>query len=348
MNQTSKSFPEIIEQLINQQHLSFSQASELMTQIMQGDFINESLAAILIALRIKGETTTELTAFAKVMQDFSTKVEFKTKANFVDIVGTGGDGLHTFNISTTSAFVAAGAGVIIAKHGNRSSSGLLGSADLLEAAGINLMLSAEQVSHCVDKLGIGFMFAPNHHVAMKYVRTVRKNIGVRTVFNLLGPLTNPGNAKRQLIGVFNKMWLKPMAQCFKELGSEHCLLVHSRDGLDELSIFDINDVIELKNGVLTKQQINPNNLKLSIGCMQDITIKTTKDGLDMFYSVLNSEKSPARNIVLLNAGAAIYCSGIASSLEDGIVKAEQSIDSSKALKSFVDLKKLTVEIKKNA
>jgi len=278
------------------------------------------------------------------MQKFSNKVELKDRNNLVDIVGTGGDGLHTFNISTTSAFVAAGAGVVIAKHGNRSSSGLLGSADLLEAAGINLMLSAEQVKTCIEMIGIGFMFAPNHHVAMKHVRSVRKQLGVRTVFNLLGPLTNPSNAKKQLIGVFSKEWLKPMAECFKELGSDHCLLVHSNDGLDELSIFDLNDVIEVKNNQLIESKIDPKQLKLSTGCIKDITIKTTADGLKMFHEVLSGVKGAARNIVMLNAGATIYCAGIADSIEDGVLKAQQSIDSNNALQCFIKLKKISQEM----
>jgi len=335
---------DLLEQVINNNSLSFEQASDVMTKLMQGDFNNESLAALLVALRMKGETTIELTAFAKVMQKFSKQVELENKNNLVDIVGTGGDGLHTFNISTTSAFVAAGAGVIIAKHGNRSSSGLLGSSDLLEAAGINLMLSAEQVRTCIETIGIGFMFAPNHHPAMKHLRSVRKQLGVRTVFNLLGPLTNPSKAKKQLIGVFSKEWLKPMAECFKELGSEHSLLVHSRDGLDELSIFAINDVIELKSNKLIEKQIDPKKLNLNAGSLQDITIKTTADGLKMFNDVLSGAKGPARNIVVLNAGAAIYCTGIASSLEDGILKAQQSIDSNNARQCFIKLKKLTQEM----
>lgn len=328
---------QILLQLIDKKSLSIEQAQQLMTAIMEGQLDDISLAALLIALKMKGETKDELFAFASVMKKFSTSVELSSDINSVDIVGTGGDGLNTFNISTTCAFVARGAGVTIAKHGNRSSSGLFGSADLLEAVGINLNLNPAQVAECVEQLGIGFMFAPNHHPAMKHVRQVRKQLKVRTVFNLLGPLTNPSGAQRQVIGVFSKKWLRPMAECFQALGSKHCLLVHSTDGLDELSCFANNYLVELNQGKISEYQLHPSNLGLAQGNLKQITINSLQQAVELFNAVLDGKAGAARNIVLLNSAAAIYVSGLAHSIEQGLQLAIQSIDSGQAKYYFEQL-----------
>ena len=328
-----------LKKLIDQSSLTFNEAIDLMNNIVSGSINDIKLSSILTSLAIKGESTNELMGFAQVMHELSIKVPIRSIRSAVDVVGTGGDGLNTFNISTTSAFVAAGCGVTIAKHGNRSSSGLFGSADLLEALGVNLTMTPEQVGNCIDELGIGFMFAPNHHPAMKHVRQVRKDLGFRTIFNLLGPLTNPSNTKQQLIGVFNKKWMRPMAECFKSFGSKHCLIVNAEDGLDELSCFSTNNIIELKNNQLMEYTLDPDEFDLESTRFNDIVISNIKDSVEIFHDILSGKHGAARNIVLLNAGATVYCSGLAESIADGIAQAKISIDSGKAKKCFENLLK---------
>lgn len=332
---------QIIDQLLSAHALNIEQSKYLMNEIMQGNLDEITLTCILIALKMKGESLTELSGFAEVMQQYSTRVTIDNPSRLVDIVGTGGDSFHSFNISTASSFVAAGAGVKIAKHGNRSASGLFGSADVLEACGINLNLSPIQVSDCIQQLGIGFMFAPNHHPAMKYVQKVRKKLGVRTIFNLLGPLTNPSYAKRQVIGVYDKKWLQPFAATLKQLGSIHSLIVHSKEGMDELSCFESNYIVELKNNEIFSYELDPHTYQLAATSVDDIKVSSLEEAVNKLLDVLAGKHSAARNIVVLNAGAAIYTAGITETIKESIEAAIESIDSHAAMTKLTDLKKLS-------
>ncbi len=316
--------------VLNQKSLSGKQMREVMLQIMTGKTSHAQMAGFLIALRCKGETVTEMTAAAEVMRELATPV-WVTGKHVIDTCGTGGDGANTFNISTTCAFVVAAAGGIVAKHGNRSVSSASGSADVLEAAGVNLNLSAEQVSDCVKEIGLGFLFAPKYHGAMKHAISVRKEMGVRTIFNILGPLSNPAAAKNQLIGVFSKNWLEPLAQVLKNLGSEHVLIVSADDGLDEISIASPTSVAELKNGVINCYKITPESLGLQSANLTELAVTDANSSLTILKSVLNNNSSPAKDIVLLNSGAAIYAAGLVDSLSTGIVKAEKVIANGQAL-----------------
>lgn len=333
----------MFEQLLAHQPLSQAQAITLMQDMMTGKLTEPQIAAYLTAFRMKGIVVEELYAFAKVMREQAHNIAHADPSHLVDIVGTGGDGLQTFNISTTASFVVAGAGATIAKHGNRSASGLLGSADLLEAVGINLQAPASLVEDCINSIGIGFLFAPNHHPAMKHVKSVRKQLGFHTFFNLLGPLTNPSHAQRQLIGVFDKAWLKSMAHCLKKLGSIHSLLVHSEDGMDEISCFANSHIVELNNNTISQYQINPKHYQLDSGQLSDIIINNITDAKNLFFSVLNGEHGTARNIVVLNSGAALYCAGLAPDIGSGIELALASIDSGKANQCYLNLREKTHE-----
>ena len=319
-----------LETVLNQKSLSGEQMREVMLQIMTGKTSNAQMAGFLIALRCKGESITEITAAAKVMRELATPV-CVTGKHIIDTCGTGGDGANTFNISTTCAFVVAAAGGTVAKHGNRSVSSSSGSADVLEAAGINLNLSAEQVSDCVKEIGLGFLFAPKYHGAMKHAIGVRKEMGVRTIFNILGPLSNPAAAKNQLIGVFSKNWLEPLAQVLKNLGSEHVLIVNADDGLDEISIATPTSIAELKNGNIKYYEITPENFGLKRGNLKDLAVTDANSSLTILKSVLNNNSGTAKDIVLLNSGAAIYAANLVDSLSAGIVKAEKVIANGLAL-----------------
>jgi anthranilate phosphoribosyltransferase len=289
------------------------------------------VAAILVALRSKKESPAEIAAAAQVMRDFATPVSVGDKTHLVDVVGTGGDGAHTFNISTASMFVACAAGAKIAKHGHRGVSSKSGSADVLEALGVKLNLSAEAVGRCIEQIGLGFMFAPNHHSAMKHAAPVRRELGVRTLFNLLGPLTNPANAKRQIMGVFSPALTVKLAQVLQQLGSEHVLVVCGADGMDEISFTGDSHVAELKNGQVTEYTINPAQFGLPVHQLASIQIDNAEQSKAMILAVLNGELGAARDIVLLNAGAAIYVAGLADSLAAGIKKAAEVIDQGLAL-----------------
>jgi len=313
---------------------------KVMRQIMTGGATSAQIAGLLVALRMKGETVDEITASASVMRELVTPVKAEG-SHVVDIVGTGGDGLHTFNVSTTSCFVVAAAGATVAKHGNRSVSSTSGSADILEAAGINLNLSAHQVEQCIKELGIGFMFAPLHHSAMKHAIGPRKEMGIRTIFNLLGPLTNPAGAVNQLLGVFAKKWLEPLAIVLKNLGSEHVMVVHSADGMDEISMAGDTYVCELNNGQIKQYTINPEQFGMSCSSIGDIIVDGAEQSLAMVQSVLSDTPGAARDIVTLNSGAAIYCAGLADSLEEGINKARALISSGAAREKLDQLAKLT-------
>ena len=334
---------EILEKLLMKRNLTYKEMYYIMSQMMSGEIDDINIAAFLIALRAKGETVDEITASAACMQNLSTPVELN-HSKLVDIVGTGGDGQSTFNISTASAFVAASAGVVIAKHGNRSASSKSGSADVLENAGININLGSKDVKRCVDTLGIGFMFAPCYHPAMRHAINVRKTLKVRTLFNLLGPLTNPAGAKRQVIGVFAKKWLMPITQVFKSLGSIHTLVVHSEDGLDEFSISQLTHVAELKEGEIHQYQIHPGDFGLYHPSLDGLRVNGPLESYQIILDIFHGKKGPARDIVLLNAAAAIYCADLCSNLKEGINIAIDAIDSKKALNCFNSLKKFTNEL----
>ena len=331
-------FSQTLNQVINSQDLSFADMQSVMHQVMAGELTQVQIAGLLIALRIKGETVTEIAAAASVMRELSSKVHIQDAANLIDTCGTGGDGIQTFNVSTVSAFVAAAAGAKVAKHGGRSVSSTCGSADVLEALGVSVSLSPEQVGNCVDNIGIGFMFAPNHHSAMKHSAPVRRELGVRTLFNLLGPLTNPANAKRQVMGVFDKNLTSKLAQVLQQLGSEHVMVVCGADGMDEISFSGDTLVAELKDGKLSEYTLNPQQFGLSLHNLSSIQVQNVAESKAMILDVLNGNVSPARDIVLLNAGAAIYVSGKADSLQDGINKAAQVLDNGLALAKLEALK----------
>lgn len=324
-------FKDILNQLLESKDLSHDQMLTVMQQVMSGELSEAQIAALLIALRIKGETVDEIAAAATVMRQLSTKVHISNAAHLVDTCGTGGDGIQTFNVSTVSAFVAAAAGAKVAKHGGRSVSSTCGSADVLEVLGVNVNKTADEVAASVDEIGIGFMFAPNHHSAMKYAAPVRKALGVRTIFNLLGPLTNPASAKRQVMGVFDQALTGKLAQVLQKLGSEHVLVVHGADGMDEISFTGDTYIAELKDGKVTEYTISPKQFGLSEHELKDIQIQNAEESKAMIIDVLKGKKGAARDIVLMNAGAAIYTAGIATTLEAGIATAANMIDEGKAL-----------------
>lgn len=311
------------------QDLNAEQMRDVMNQIMTGHATPAQIGGFLIGLSMKGETVTEIAAAAEVMRSLATPVDIEGE-HVVDTCGTGGDGASTFNVSTASAFVVAAAGAKVAKHGNRSISSSSGSADVLEAAGVNLELTPEQVKHCIDTVGVGFMFAQKHHGAMKHAIGPRREMGVRTVFNLLGPLTNPARASHQVLGVFDKKWVVPMAEVLQKLGSEHVLVVHAEDGLDEISIGSETHVAELKNNEIHSYTIKPEDFGMQRSDVDGLSVKNANDSLDIIKSIFNGEAGPARNIVVLNAGAAIYAADIADSLKDGVEQAAAAIDSGAA------------------
>lgn len=336
-------YSQTLNQVISGQHLSFDAMQAVMRQVMAGELTPAQIAGLLIALRIKGETVDEIAAAANVMRELSTKVTIANTAYLIDTCGTGGDGIQTFNVSTVSAFVAAAAGASVAKHGGRSVSSTCGSADVLEALGVNVNQTPEQVANCVNDIGVGFMFAPNHHSAMKHAAPVRRELGVRTLFNLLGPLTNPANAKRQVMGVFDKALTAKLAHVLKQLGSEHVLVVCGADGMDEISFTGDTYVAELKDGKVSEYTLNPKQFSMSLHQLNSIQIQNATESKAMILEVLaGKQPSPARDIVLLNAGAAIYVAGIADSLQAGISKAAEVIDSGLALAKLEALKSAAI------
>lgn len=322
-----------LQTVLNKHDLTFAQMREVMQQIMSGAATDAQIGGFLIALRCKGESIDEITAAAQVMRELATPVAI-TGEHIIDTCGTGGDGANTFNISTTCAFVVAAAGAQVAKHGNRSVSSKSGSADVLEAAGVNLNLTPEQVAECVNKIGVGFLFAPKYHGAMKHTGNVRREMGVRTLFNLLGPLANPAAAPNQLIGVFDRQWLEPIAQVLKNLGSQHVLIVNAEDGLDEISIAAPTHIAELKNGMISTYSISPEQFGLTRASLEDLAVTDALSSLAIMESVLNNQAGTAKNIVLLNAGAAIYAANLTNSLQAGIDKAEQMLKSGAAMEKL--------------
>ena len=316
--------------LIEQREIFYDEMLSLMRQIMSGEVTPAQIAGILIGLRVKKETVGEISAAAQVMREFATKVPVTNRAHLVDTCGTGGDAAHTFNISTASALVAAAAGARVAKHGGRSVSSTCGSADVLEALGVNLNITPEQVGACIDKIGIGFMFAPNFHGAMKHAAPVRRELGVRTMFNVLGPLTNPAGADNQVMGVFHQDLVGIQARVLQRLGSRHVLVVHGADGMDEISISDGTYIAELKDGKVSEYTVHPNLFGLTTAPLNMLRVGNIDEACEKLLSVLNDEVGAPRDIVQLNAGAAIYVAGLASTLEDGVAKADQVIASGAA------------------
>ena len=319
-----------IAHVVERKDLSRPQMQAVMQQIMTGECTDSQIGGLLVALRMKGETIDEITAAAEVMSSLASHVQIDAP-NLIDIVGTGGDGISTFNVSTASSFVAAGAGCSVAKHGNRSVSSKSGSADLLEQAGANLNLESSQVAKVIESAGVGFMFAPMHHSAMRHAIGPRKEMAVRTIFNVLGPLTNPARVKRQVVGVFAKDLTDKLANVFMHLGSEHTLVVHSEDGMDEISICAPTNISEMRNGRVNSYTIRPEDFGLQLGTLKHIIVRDPAESLAVIEQVLAGQKSSARDIVVLNAGAGVYVSGLAGSLSDGISLAQASIDSGKAL-----------------
>ena len=333
-----------IRQITTGHNLSGEDMETVMQDIMTGACTQAQIAGFLIGLQMKGETVDEITAAARVMRSLSARVEVNMEF-LVDTCGTGGDSSNTFNISTTAAFVTAAAGARVAKHGNRSVSGQCGSSDVLEAAGIKFDLTPDQVAGCINEIGIGFMFAPLHHNAMKYAAGPRKELGVRTIFNLLGPLTNPASAPNQVIGVFDDAWLEIMANVLKLLGSRHVMIVHAENGMDEISISGNTRVAELREGQVNSYSIDPETFDIPSGDINLICVNNIEDSLNMMHSVLNNEGGPAKDIVIMNAGAAIYTSGVADSLADGINRARLAIESGAAKIKLDELVRFTQSIK---
>lgn len=320
-----------IARLIDNNELFYDEMTDLMRQIMTGQVPPEQLAAILTGLRIKVETVSEITAAAAVMREFATPVPVQDKINLVDIVGTGGDGAKTFNISSTAMFVAAAAGAKVAKHGGRSVSSSSGAADVMEQMGADLTLSPEQVGQCIDDVGIGFMFAQNHHSAMRYVAPVRRSLGFRSIFNILGPLTNPASAPNQLLGVFHIDLCGILSRVLQQLGSQHVLVVHGSDGLDEITITGHTRVAELKDGTIQEYDISPEQFGLPVYRNLDaIRVNNSAESLAMMQAVLAGKHGAARDIVLLNAAACLYAGNVVETLADGVAAAIAAIDSGAA------------------
>jgi anthranilate phosphoribosyltransferase len=334
-----------INQVIERKNLDHGQMIAVMRDVMTGLATPAQIAGFLVALRMKGETVTEIAAAAEVMRELSTKVQLTVnRKHLVDTCGTGGDSAGVFNISTASAFVVAAAGGKVAKHGNRSITSKCGSADLLEAAGVKINLKPEQVARCVEQLGVGFMFSINHHGAMKHAIGPRRELGARTIFNLLGPLTNPAGAPNQVLGVYARQWVRPLAEVLKELGSEHVLVVHSNDGLDEISSADETFVAELKAGAITEYTVTPELFKLKRGKLDDLKVVTVEQSLEKVKRSLTDTHSAEADIVSLNAGAAIYAANLCGTLQQGVHMAQDIIGSGLAYERLKELVELTSQL----
>lgn len=319
-----------LERVIEHREIFRDEMTALMRQIMTGEVSPTLIAAILIGLRVKKETVGEIAAAARVMRELSVKVPVDDTQTLVNTCGTGGDGAHTFNISTAAMFVAAAAGVRVAKHGGRASSSQSGSADVLEALGMTLNLTPAQVATCIEQAGVGFMFAPNHHSAMKHAAPVRRELGVRTMFNILGPLTNPAGAANQVMGVFHADLVGILARVLKELGSRNVLVVHGRDGLDELSISGDTFVGELRDGEVREYTVHPSDVGLPVHALDTLRVADVQASRDMLLAALDGSFAPARDIVLLNAGASLHVAGVADSLRDGVERAREAVESGAA------------------
>jgi len=316
--------------LIDHREFSHAEMVDLMRRIMSGNMPPAVLSALLIGLRVKRETVGEITAAAQVMREFSTKVEVADRRHLVDIVGTGGDGSHTFNISTCSMFVAAACGARVSKHGNRSVSSKSGSADVLEALGVQIALPPEAIGRCLADTGLAFMFAPAHHPAMKNVAPVRRELGVRTIFNILGPLTNPADAPHILMGVFNAELVGIQARALRSLGAQHAVVVYGRDGIDEVSLGASTLVCEVKSDTFSEYEIHPDDFGLAMASQRTLRVETPDESRRMLLSVLDNQPGPARDIVMLNSGVALYAADVACTMAEGVSMAREAIASGRA------------------
>jgi len=326
--------------ITERRNLTVEEMSSVMRSIMTGAVTPAQIGGLLIGLRMKGETVEEITAAAQVMRELVTPVAV-SYSHLVDIVGTGGDGMDTFNVSTTSGLVVAAAGGKVAKHGNRSVSSQSGSADVLEALGLKIDLTPIQVARCLEEVGFGFMFAPHYHKAMKHAIGPRREMGVRTLFNLLGPLTNPAFPPHQVVGVFNRSWVEPIAHVLQSLGSQHVLVVHAEDGLDEISLSAPTLVAELHQGVITTYRITPEKFGLQSAPLAGVQVHSVAESVTLLQQVLHNQAGSARDLVLLNAGAAIYVAGLSENIAEGIAKAQIALSSGAAFEKLTTLISLT-------
>ena len=337
---------EALQRTIEHREIFYDEMLDLMRQIMRGELSPLMTAAILAGLRVKKETIGEITAAAQVMREMSVRLEVPDNANFVDIVGTGGDGASTFNISTAAMFVIAAAGGKVAKHGNRGVSSKSGSADVLEALGVNLSLSTAQIQACLAKTGIGFMFAPNHHAAMKNVAPVRKEMGVRTLFNILGPLTNPAGAPNALLGVFHPDLVGILVRVMARLGAHHVLVVHGKDGMDEISLGAATLVGELKDGEIREYEIHPEDFGLHMAASRNLRVDSVAASREILLAVLDGkDNGAAREVVIFNAGAALYAANVAASIEEGIERARAALASGAARAKLDEFVRFTQSVK---
>ncbi|WHZ09626.1 MAG: Anthranilate phosphoribosyltransferase [Burkholderiaceae bacterium] len=325
---------EALQRTIEHREIFHDEMLHIMRLIMSGEMSPVLTAALITGLRVKKETIGEITAAAQVMREFATKVHVADGTHLVDIVGTGGDGAHTFNISTCAMFVAAAAGAKISKHGGRSVSSKSGSADVLESLGVNIHLKPEQIAECIARVGIGFMFAPNHHPAMKNVAPVRKELGVRTIFNILGPLTNPAGAPNILMGVFHPDLVGIQVRALQRLGTEHALVVYGRDGMDEVSLGAATMVGELKDGEISEYEIHPEDFGMTMASNRTLKVSAPEQSSAMVRSVLENDHGAARDIVILNAGVALYAANVAESIQAGTTLARSAIESGAALRQL--------------
>ncbi len=322
--------PDALARTIDHREIFHDEMLSLVRRIMSGEMSPVMMAALLVGLRVKKETIGEITAAAQVMREFSTKVAVADRRHLVDIVGTGGDGSHTFNISTCSMFVAAAAGARVSKHGNRSVSSKSGSADVLEALGVPLGLTPQAIATCIADTGIGFMFAPNHHPAMKNVAPVRKELGVRTIFNILGPLTNPADAPNILMGVFHPDLVGIQVRVLQRLGAEHAVVVHGRDGLDEVSLGAATMVGEYRDGAIEEYEIHPEDFGLTMASNRAFKVETPAESLRFLHAVLADEPGAPRDIVMFNAGVALYAANVSKTIAEGVALARETLASGRA------------------
>ncbi len=339
---------EALLRTIEHREIFHDEMLQIVRQIMNGEWSPVMIAALITGLRVKKETIGEITAAAQVMREFSTKVNVLDKTHLVDIVGTGGDGANTFNISTCAMFVAAAAGARVSKHGGRSVSSKSGSADVMEALGVNINLSPAAIAQCIEQVGVGFMFAPNHHPAMKNVAPVRKELGVKTIFNLLGPLTNPAGAPNILMGVFHPDLVGIQVRALQRLGAEHALVVYGKDGMDEVSLGAATLVGELKGGAVTEYEIHPEDFGLVMASNRAFKVETPAQSKTMLLGVLDNVAGPAKEIVALNAGVALYAANVVNSMAEGIAKAHAAIESGAAKARLTQLVALSGQLKEDA
>jgi anthranilate phosphoribosyltransferase len=332
--------------VIEHREIFHEEMVDLMRQIMSGEVSPTLISAIIIGLRVKKETIGEIAAAAQVMREFAARVEVPDHAHLLDTCGTGGDSAHTFNISTAAALVAAAAGAKVAKHGNRSVSSKSGSADVLEALGVNIALSPDQVARSIGEVGVGFMFAPHHHPAMKHAAPVRKELAVRTIFNILGPLTNPAGARNQVMGVFHPDLVGIQTRVLQRLGSRHVMVVHGLEGLDEISIGGETMIGELKDGEVREYRVHPRQFAIEASPLEAIQVGSGHESAEVLRQVLAGKHGPARDIVVLNAGAAVYVSGLAATLEDGVAKARAVIDAGAARRKLDELVEFTNRLRR--